>query len=276
MPPDHRLGDTREEVHRRSAPSGDSIASGRGTDLGTGIGDGIWSASRTRASSSGPDSRGQRRRDDHRPEKQLVSTAPTERTFELRLGHPRAAADIAGTCFLVQLIPRAAAGTRAPAPKATAPARGESSLESLDGARASPLRARSLFTVLAAISSAVSSDLPCSSSKSLDVVVLPCSLRPFLYASWRHHDLPRNVTVVLAVPPAPSRKPPRLTRGHLWVFTAQSTTKEGHRVHRWRLARTDHHHPVADLDLLNGSSQRARGLRRGTSRASPACPCLWR
>ena len=52
--------------------------------------------------------------------------------------------------------------------------------------RASPLLARSLFTVRAAISSALSSDPPRSQLRLLDVLVLARLFVPFLHTAWRH------------------------------------------------------------------------------------------
>ena len=81
--------------------------------------------------------------------------------LELRLGHRRASGDALSLRLLVELSP--SSGHAGPSDPTRSPPRRPdemSSRESRDDSAASPCRARSLFTVRAAISSAVSSERP--------------------------------------------------------------------------------------------------------------------
>ena len=192
MPHDHRFGDTREEVRRRSAPSGDSIASGQGTGIGT-IGDGIWSASHPRAPSLGFRAWRGLQEDQQMPETGLVSMAAAEGAYELRLGHLRAASDISVARFLVELIPRAAPRAVPPASQPTAPSRGDVFFREFR--RLTGLAAPCSLFVDGPGSNLLSGLRRPSllAQRVLDVLVLPGALRTLLDSSWRHRALPRTV-----------------------------------------------------------------------------------
>ena len=157
--------------------------------------------------------------------------------------------------LLVELVARSAARALAVAPDAAPAARRDVLAREPRRLRASPLRARSLFTVRAAISSAVSSDAPRSRCRVLDVLVLARSLRSLLHATWRHVVL---LSVAYAVAyPRPGTQTGRLPRAPGDGNTSRGRTREGgDGVHQRWSSRADRGRLAPDLAPLAG---RARG-----------------
>ena len=128
--------------------------------------------------------------------------------------------------------------------------RGTASTDSL----ASPFRARSLFTVRAAISSAVSSDSPRSRAESLMCSYWRARFVPF---STPRGGMARLSSVDFAVPRRRTRAPVRETsRVEVSAVAASGNSgvwpddeRRGD-VHRWWSACADRDHRVADLAAL--------------------------
>ena len=209
-PRDHLFGDTRGEVHRRLRSIRVTIRSprARGRQL----------PRTSYAVASERQSEGDAEPTALRPPRVRQAALTENRTRRRRLAStaparaPARAAPWSSSTgprmlrsrrFLVELVARRPRGPLRPlrrchraAPRRCLPSR------ACDGARASPLRARSLFTVRAAISSAVSSELPLVAQRLLDVLVLACALRSLLHSTWRHRR-PPSIVVSRHIPVGP-------------------------------------------------------------------------
>ena len=161
------------------------------------------------------------------------SRAPANRPLELGLRHLGAPFDRAIPRFLVQLIARASARPFAVAPNPTAPARRDVLLRWSEPVAARP-RKRPVKRIL-------------------DVLVLTL-FEPFSTPRVGMLDLP---VLFDSLVDCPLREEPnvlarvsaRLARG----INREVNDGRSWDVHRWRIARSDHHHCAAHLDLLRST-----------------------
>ena len=157
---------------------------------------------------------------------------PAKGALKLGLGHRRAPADVPTLRLLVELVAHAPA--RSPRWLRLSPRLPDemSSRESFDELLASPLRARSLLTVRAAISPLVFRRATLL-QRVLDVLVLACPLRTLLRPT-RWHSSPPSLLTPTAYPERSRAQTSVSARRNGERSAWQANENErGCRVHRW-------------------------------------------